>query len=112
MEKTIYPEVLITDNKINKKMLYSFSMEIIFYLNSITKSKFSYNNLQTIALIEKCFQQGFTELDFYKVVDIKCNEWLGTDFEKYLRPCTLFGPNFDYYVNQKEKTQKTIDDRW
>lgn len=35
------------------------------------------------------------------VIDVKCAEWLGTDFEKNLNPKTLFrAANFDRYANQ------------
>jgi uncharacterized phage protein (TIGR02220 family) len=35
------------------------------------------------------------------VIDVKCAEWLGTDFDKNLNPKTLFrAANFDRYANQ------------
>lgn len=35
------------------------------------------------------------------VIDVKANEWLGGDYEKYLRPSTLFRPsNFEEYLTQ------------
>ena len=46
--------------------------------------------------------------DFKKVIDSKSNEWLGTDFEKYLRPATLFGSKFESYLNEaNKKTNKS-----
>ena len=39
--------------------------------------------------------------DFKLVIDKKCKEWIGTEFEKYLTPETLFRPsNFEKYLNQ------------
>ena len=45
-------------------------------------------------------EEKFTEEDFYTVIDKKCNEWLGTEMERYLRPQTLFGTKFESYLNQ------------
>ena len=40
-----------------------------------------------------------------KVVDIKCNQWLGTDAAKYLRPETLFNATkFESYINEIDKS--------
>jgi hypothetical protein len=36
------------------------------------------------------------------VIDKKTKEWLGTQFENYLRPETLFGTKFEGYLNQKD----------
>jgi len=45
--------------------------------------------------------EGSTLDDFMYVVSIKCDEWLGTDQAKYLRPSTLFnGKQFSGYLNQ------------
>ena len=41
--------------------------------------------------------------DFKKVIDSKSKEWLNTDFEKYLRPATLFGTKFENYLNEANK---------
>ena len=41
------------------------------------------------------------------MIDKKCKEWLKTEFEKYLRPETLFSNKFEGYLNQTE-TQKEI----
>ena len=38
-----------------------------------------------------------------KVIDIKTIDWKGTDYEKYLRPETLFGNKFESYLNTKPK---------
>ena len=39
--------------------------------------------------------------DFKTVIDKKCDEWIGTEWEKYLRPETLFGTKFEGYLNAK-----------
>ena len=42
-------------------------------------------------------------MNFKKVIDSKSKEWLNTDFEKYLRPATLFGSKFESYLNEANK---------
>ena len=36
-----------------------------------------------------------------EVIDKKYNVWFGTDMAMYLRPKTLFGTNFQSYLNEK-----------
>ena len=55
--------------------------------------------------------EGFTLADFEKVIDIKTDEWKGTDNDKYIRPETLFGTKFESYLNQKE-IYKGVNDYW
>ena len=48
----------------------------------------------------------FTVSDFETVIKKKYNEWKGTEFEKFLRPSTLFGTKFEEYLNQQETMKK------
>ena len=75
---------------------------IINYLNKQANTRYRVNNKKTKTLIKARLNEGFTEDDFYKVIDIKVNEWANTDMNKYLRPETLFSPKFEGYLNQKE----------
>lgn len=75
---------------------------IINYLNKKANTRYRVNNKKTKTLIKARFNEGFTEDDFYKVIDNKVNEWANTDMNKYLRPETLFSPKFEGYLNQKE----------
>ena len=34
------------------------------------------------------------------MIDKKCEQWLNTDYAKYLRPETLFGPKMDMYLEE------------
>jgi len=43
---------------------------------------------------------NYTQTQIENVIDSKCNEWLGTDMSKYLRPETLFGSKFEGYLNE------------
>lgn len=75
---------------------------IINYLNKKANTRYRVNNKKTKTLIKARFNEGFTEDDFYKVIDNKVNEWANTDMNKYLRPETLFSHKFEGYLNQKE----------
>ncbi|MGL5085587.1 MAG: conserved phage C-terminal domain-containing protein, partial [Clostridium sp.] len=57
--------------------------------------------IKTQGLIKARIAEGFTEEEFIKVIDNKVSEWVGTEYEKYLRPETLFGTKFESYLNQK-----------
>lgn len=73
---------------------------IIDYLNSRCGTRYTEKNKQTKESIHARLEEKFTEEDFYTVIDKKCNEWLGTEMERYLRPQTLFGTKFESYLNQ------------
>lgn len=61
--------------------------------------------------IKARLNEGFTVEDFKKVIDIKCEEWLGSDYAQYLRPQTLFGTKFESYLNSVDtvKAKKDFD---
>ena len=80
---------------------------IIDYLNDKCGTRYRSTTDNTIKSINARISDGYTEDDFYIVIDKKCGEWIGTEWEKYLRPDTLFRPsNFESYVNQKVTKQK------
>jgi uncharacterized phage protein (TIGR02220 family) len=79
---------------------------IIEYLNIKSNSHYKYSTDKTQTLIKARIKDGFTLDDFKIVIDKKCEEWLGTDFEKFLRPETLFSNKFEGYLNQKITTKK------
>lgn len=87
----------IKDNNIDNSVV----INIIKYLNEMVGTSFHYNTPKTKALIQARFNEGFTEDDFYEVIHKKWKEWKGTEWEKYLRPQTLFGTKFEAYLNQK-----------
>ena len=85
--------------------------EIIDYLNLKTNSNYKYSTNKTKELIKARFNEGFNLEDFKNVIDIKTNEWINNNkMNIYLRPNTLFGTNFESYLNQpiKKKTLKDI----
>jgi len=73
---------------------------IIDYLNEKTGKKFTKKAIN-IKLIVSRINEGYTIDDFKFVIDKKCHDWLGTNFQEYLRPNTLFGNKFENYINLK-----------
>ena len=91
-----------TDNqttKEEKKEDIPFS-EIVGYLNEKAGTHYRAGTSKTKERIRARWREGFRLDDFKRVIDVKCAEWLGTDFEKYLCPETLFGTKFEKYANQ------------
>ena len=82
--------------------------EIVNYLNSKTNKNFRLTTKNTVKLIKARLNEGYVIDDFKKVIDIKTKEWLNSDFEKYLRPETLFGNKFEGYLNEN-KDSPTIN---
>lgn len=76
--------------------------DIINYLNTKTNNNYKYSTKATQKLIHARIQEGFSIDDFKTVIDKKSAEWIGTEWEKYLKPTTLFAPShFEDYLNQK-----------
>lgn len=74
---------------------------IIDYLNSKTHKTFMVTTKLTRDLISDRWNEGFRTEDFKKVIDHKLN-WLDDPARNlYLRPKTLFGDNFESYLNEK-----------
>lgn len=96
-------EVLDDINPVNDTI-----KQVIDYFNSKANTKYQYNNNHFKNHIKARINQGFNIEDFIKVIDIKCDEWLNTDMQKYLRPQTLFGSKFETYLNQQNFKKKEI----
>lgn len=73
--------------------------EIVAYLNMKTGYHYKHTTNVTRTKIEARIKEGFTLEDFKKVIDKKVDEWKGTEWEKFLRPETLFGSKFEGYLN-------------
>ncbi|GAA0181012.1 hypothetical protein SH2C18_36060 [Clostridium sediminicola] len=86
----------------SKKNIYSSTLEkIIDFLNEKADTCYKASTTATKKVIEARLNEGFNLDDFLKVINIKTTEWMDTDYEKYLRPQTLFGTKFEGYLNQK-----------
>ena len=76
---------------------------VIDYLNKKANTNYRASTKNTQSFINARVSEGYTVEDFKKVIDSKSKEWLNTDFEKYLRPTTLFGTKFENYLNEANK---------
>ena len=76
---------------------------VIDYLNKKANTNYRPTTKNTQSFINARVKEGYTVEDFKKVIDSKSKEWLNTDFEKYLRPATLFGTKFENYLNEANK---------
>lgn len=89
-------------NNINN--VYTPYHEIIDYLNLKAGTSYKSTSKKTQALIKARFKEKFLLDDFKTVIDKKVLEWKGTEWEKYIRPETLFGTKFENYLNQPESS--------
>lgn len=94
----------LSKNKEKDNNIYS---SIIDYLNVKADTKYRVSTKNTQTLIKSRMKEGYTIEDFKAVIDNKTKEWMGTDFEKYLRPTTLFSPKFENYLNEANKKVPT-----
>jgi uncharacterized phage protein (TIGR02220 family) len=85
-------------------------IEIIDFLNECTGKSYKANSKLAILNINARLKDGYTKDDFVKVISIKATKWLGTKWEDYLTPNTLFGNKFESYLNEKINTEKTKQD--
>ncbi|TWJ95196.1 phage replisome organizer N-terminal domain-containing protein [Bacillus licheniformis] len=82
---------------------------IIDLLNKVAGTKYRHTAAKTRSFIKARWNEGFRFDDFKHVILVKCEEWRGTDLDKYLRPETLFGTKFENYLNQKPKGGRPHD---
>jgi uncharacterized phage protein (TIGR02220 family) len=91
------------ENRIDNESVNLNFSDIVSYLNEKAGTSFKASSSKTRDLINARFNEKFTLDDFKKVIDIKCSEWIGGEYEKFLRPETLFSNKFEGYLNQKSK---------
>ncbi|MGE5473150.1 MAG: conserved phage C-terminal domain-containing protein [Ignavibacteriales bacterium] len=105
-----YPidEKVKDNNTFNNTYEYKYIpyQEIIDYLNLKTKSSYKHTSNKTKDLIKARWNEKYTLEDFKTVIDKKVKSWTGTEWEKYLRPETLFSNKFESYLNEKEVKPK------
>lgn len=78
--------------------------EIIEYLNKKTENSYKPSAEGHKKFIRARWHEGNSLDDFKTVIDYKANEWMGTKWEIYLRPKTLFATgNFDNYLAAAKK---------
>ena len=103
-----------TDDSPNESLIDTFK-EIISYLNEKAGTNYKASSKKTQTSIHARLSEGFTIDDFKTVIDKKCMEWMHTEYEKYLRPETLFGTKFEGYLNariiQRQSNNANIQNR-
>ncbi len=76
--------------------------DIVLYLNQTCSTNFKATTSNTQTLIKARLNDGFTVEDFKSVITKKFNDWSKDNkMNKYLRPKTLFGSNFEGYLNER-----------
>ena len=98
-------ETLPNNKNDNKSFDNKIYKEIIDHLNAKAGTHYKATSKATQQHINARLAEGFTLDDFKCVIDKKCAEWIGGDFEQYLRPSTLFGSKFENYLNGKQQTK-------
>lgn len=76
---------------------------VINYLNKHAGTRYRNDTPETVRLLTRLLDAGYSVNDITEVIDRKVKEWSGTDFAKYIRPSTLFGSKFESYLNAPEK---------
>lgn len=75
--------------------------EVIDYFNQVTGKHLRASANGNYNAISKLLNQHYTIDDMKSVIDKKYKEWVGTKFEPYITPSTLFSnEHFDQYLNQ------------
>lgn len=91
------PDTVSEENNKEKEI----ATRVIDHLNSVTGSNYRATSKETMSAISARLKEGFTEDDFYRVIDGRIMAW-GNDpkMVQYLRPSTLFRPTkFEEYLN-------------
>ena len=81
--------------------------EIIDYLNEKTGRNYKHTAKANQKVIKARMNEGYTLEEFKTVIDKKTDEWENdVKMKKFLRPETLFGTNFDRYLNEDPKSNE------
>ena len=84
-------------------------LKTIEYLNEVTQSDYSPKYPATVNALTELMKLGYNLTDFKRVIDKKYKDWKGTKFQSYVRPSTLFGKNFENYLNEQRVTKNPIE---
>ena len=84
----------------NENININVIKDVIEYLNNKLSTRYKYSADYIQRHIKARIAEGATFEDFRTVIDKKYDEWIGTEFAKFLRPETLFGVKFQQYLNQ------------
>lgn len=98
-----------TESKAENEQTNNTCLEVIEYLNMKAQTRYRTSTPKTKQLIRARLSEGFILDDFKIVIDNKCADWKGTEWEKFLRPETLFGTKFEGYLNARQTVQKSTN---
>lgn len=115
VEQPIQPEDILTVAKVKKPRQPQVKpiandnliLEIIDFLNECTGKSYKPTSKVATVNINARLKEGYTKDDFIKVISVKASKWLGTKFEDYLTPNTLFGNKFESYLNENINVEKS-----
>lgn len=115
VEEPIAPEDVVSKPKEKKprqpqvkpKTNDELILEIINFLNECTGKSYKATSKVASININARLKEGYTKNDFFKVISVKSKKWLGSKFEDYLTPNTLFGNKFESYLNENINIEKT-----
>ena len=102
-----YDEHMENENEIEKEnekglnKVGEMTQAVVSKLNATCGTRYKANSKKTKDLVKARINEGFIVGDFEAVIEKKSAEWTGTEYEKFLRPETLFGTKFESYLNQK-----------
>lgn len=94
-------DVAPLEKDIDKDIDKEIYISIVEYLNNRVGTNYRASSKKTKSCIHARLEEGFKIDDFKAVIDKKADEWIGTEYERYLRPETLFGTKFEGYLNAK-----------
>jgi len=93
-------------NETSTNIIYNI-IYIVEYLNKKAGKNYKHQTPKTRQFIRTRFNEGFTKDDFVQVIDNQCVQWKDKEeWDKYLRPETLFGNKFESYLNNKPIEEK------
>jgi len=94
-------------NKPVTKEIKQQAQKIIDYLNDKIGSAYTLQG-SNLDLIKGRLEEGYVYADFITVIDKKYQDWKGSDYERFLRPLTLFAKSkFENYLNANYDTRPT-----
>lgn len=99
-EITMETEMSVVDSTVEQHPC----QDILDYLSKKANRQRGYKlNHSRKRTMKARFDEGYTEKDFYQVIDTKCSQWLNDKkMNQYLCPETLFAPSkFDKYLNEE-----------
>ena len=92
--------------------------EVIDYLNEKTGARYKPSSQANRNLVLARMNEGYTVQDLKTVIDNQVSAWRGTEWEKYLRPSTLFrASKIENYLNSKRlnhssRYNSTVQDQY